>query len=148
MFWSRSGAFIRRHVETGDAQYFSWEVSVSSRPDGTGRRWWDVFHLTCSRSPLGAPDERPAEDFELRSAFGEFDGSGGATGRLLRLRVSAQTLDLWIATSAPVVHARAGRRAVSTPGARPAIETGLADGAPLLDGGTIVLDGPHDAYRG
>jgi hypothetical protein len=31
--------------------------------------------------------------------------------------------------------------------ARPAIEAGVPDGTILLDGGTIVLDGPIDAYR-
>lgn len=144
MFWSGSGAFIRRHAETGDALYFSWTISFTSRRDVSGARRLDVLHLSCSRQSLGPSEERQAGEFEIRLAAR--DGAGkDSTDHLLRLRASAQAIDLWIAAAGPVIRSR--RRAL-LPAARPAIEAGTLDGTPLLDGGTIVLEGPADVRRG
>lgn len=107
MFWSGSGAFIRRHVGTGDAQYFSWTISFMSRFDPAGARRLDVLHLSCSRQPLGPSGEWRMGEFEIRLAAREGAGEDG-TQRLLCLRVSARAIDLWIAAAGPA--ARAGRR--------------------------------------
>ena len=150
MFWSGSGAFIRRHADTGDdAQYFNWQISFSSRRDTSGSRWLDVLHLSCSRHSLGVSHAQPTGEVEIRLAVRDGAGEDGATGRLLRLRVSAQAIDLWIAAAGPAARSKphSRHRAVSTLHARPAIEAGIPDGTILLDGGTIVLDGPIDAYR-
>lgn len=122
MFWSGSGAFIRRHVETGDAHYVDWRISVSSRPDASGRRRLDLFHLSCSRHPLGVPDQRRSEGFEIRLALRDPAGEDRTTDRLLCLRASARAIDLWIAAAGP-------------------------NNPPLLDGGTIVIDGSAEACR-
>lgn len=120
MFWSGSGAFIRRPVDTGDAHDVDWRISVSSRRDASGRRRLDLFHLSCSRQSLGIPDQQRSEGFEIRLAVRDPAGGDGATDRLLCLRASARAIDLWIATAGP-------------------------DSPPLLDGGTIVLDGCAEA---
>lgn len=122
MFWSGSGAFIRRHVDAGDAQYVDWRVSLSSRRDASGRRRLDLFHLSCSRQSLGIPDQRRSEGFEIRLAVRDPAGEDGTTDRLLCLRASARAIDLWIAAAGP-------------------------DSPPLLDGGTIILDGSAEACR-
>lgn len=146
MFWSGSGAFIRRHAETGDAHYFSWTVSFASR--ASGNRWLDVLHLSCSRQPLGPPEEPRTGEIELRLAAPNSPGGDG-TDRLLCFRASARAIDLWIAAAGPVP--RSGRRVRHQdlpPAARPAIEDGAVDGMPLPDGGTFVLDGPGTSYHG
>lgn len=146
MFWSGSGAFIRRHIETGDAQYFNWQISFSSRRDKSGSRWLDVFHLSCARHPLGVSNEPQEGEFEIGLAVRDSAGEDGATDRLLRLRVSGQGIELWLAAAGPTVRSRRRvRRQALVPVARPAIATGIPDGMPLLDGGLIVLDGPGDA---
>lgn len=143
MFWSGSGAFIRRQIDTGNAQYFSWTMSFSSRRDPSGRRRLDVLHLSCSRQPLGAPEEPRVGEVELRLAAR--DGAGAmATDRLFCLRASARGIDLWIAAAGP---AALSRRRAALPAARPVIEAVATDDAPLLDGGLIVLDGPGDAHH-
>lgn len=139
MFWSGSGAFIRRHAETGNAQYFSWTVSFASR--ASANRWLDVLHLSCSRQSLGPSEERQAGEFEIRLAARDGAGKDG-TDHLLRLRASARAIDLWIAAAGPAARSR---RRTPLPEARPAIEDGLP--AVLIDGGTIVLDGAADSYR-
>lgn len=148
MFWSGSGAFIRRHVDTGGAQYFSWTISFSSRRDASGSRRLDILHLSCSRRPLGAEARRMGE-FEIRLAARDGAGEEMTTDRLLCLRASAQAIDLWIAAAGPVVRSGQGsrRRALLTV-APPAIEAAVLEDARLLDGGTIVLDGSGDARRG
>lgn len=148
MFWSGSGAFIRRHRETGNAQYFSWTISFTSRLDRAGARWLDVLHLSCSRQPLGPSEEPRTGEFETRLAAR--DGTGGDSAhRFLCLRVSAQAIDLWIAAAGPMVRSgRRSRRQAVLPMARPEIEIVIPDGMPLLDGGVIVLDRPGDACRG
>lgn len=144
MFWNRSGAFIRRHVETGETQYVDWEVSLSSRLDETGRRRLDILHLACSRHPLGMPATDEA-DTESRIAVRATAGRGRtATDRLLCLRMSAQAVELWIATAGPVARSRPGSRRL----AHPIFEALPAEDAILVDGGTIVLDGPVDAGHG
>ncbi|MGO1074615.1 hypothetical protein [Inquilinus sp. CA228] len=140
MFWSGSGAFIRRHVETGNAQYFSWTISFTSRRDASGSRRLDVLHLSCSRQPLGPSEERQAGEVEIRLAARDGAGKDG-TDHFLRLHASARGIDLWIAAAGPVARSR---RRIPLP-ARPAIEDGLT--AVLIDGGTIVLDGAADNYR-
>ena len=144
MFWNRSGAFIRRHVETGETQYVDWEASLSSHLDETGRRRLDILHLACSRHPLGAPaaDET---DAEFRIAVRATAGRGRtATDRLLCLRISTQAVELWIAAATPVAGSRPGFRRLVQP-----IFAALPAGdAMLVDGGTIVLDGPVDAGHG
>lgn len=120
MFWSGSGAFIRRPVDTGDAQYVDWRISFLSRRDASGRRRLDLFHLSCSRQSLGIPDTPLAKGFEIQFAVRDPAGEDGTTDRLLCLRASARAIDLWIATAGP-------------------------DSPPLLDGGTIVLDGCAEA---
>ncbi|WP_225769769.1 hypothetical protein [Inquilinus sp. Marseille-Q2685] len=137
MFWSGSGAFIRRHVGTGDAQYFSWTISFMSRLDPAGARRLDVLHLSCSRQPLGPSEERRTGGFEIRLAARDGAGEDGAQ-RLLCLRLSAQAIDLWIAAAGPA--ARSGRR-LRRRALQPAIDAGVPDGMPLRDGGVIVLDG-------
>jgi hypothetical protein len=141
MFWSGSGAFIRRHAETGNAQYFSWTVSFASRRDASGSRWLDVLHLSCSRQSLGPSEERQAGEFEIRLAARDGAGEDG-TDHLLRLRASARAFDLWIAAAGLVPRSR---HRIPVPKARPAVEDGLP--AVLIDGGTIVLDGAADSYR-
>ncbi|WP_343712192.1 hypothetical protein [Inquilinus sp.] len=123
MFWSGSGAFIRRQAETGDAQYFDWRLSVSSNPDASGRRRLDLLHLSCARHPLGAAEEMPAAGFEIRLALRDRAGMDGMTDRLLCLRASARAVDLWIAAAGP-------------------------EPTPLADGGTIVLDGTAEVCHG
>ncbi|KGM35496.1 hypothetical protein [Inquilinus limosus] len=123
MFWSGSGAFIRRHVATGDAQYFDWRVSVSSRRDASGRRRLDLLHLSCARHPLGPSDETPMAGFEISVTVRDRGGADGATDRLLCLRASARAIDLWIAAAGP-------------------------EHAPLPDGGTIILDGTAEVWHG
>ena len=149
MFWSGSGAFIRRRVDTGDAHYFNWQISFSSHRETSDSRWLDVLHLSCSRHPLGVSNEQRTGEVEIRLALRDGAGEDGAADRLLRLRVSAQTLDLWIAAAGPIARSkpRSRHRAVSTLHARPANEAGVPGGTTLLDGGTIVLDGPAEAYR-
>ena len=148
MFWSGSGAFIRRHVETGDAQYFNWRISFTSRREASGSRRLDVFHLSCSRQPLGASEERRTGELEVRLAARDGAGEDRTTDHLLCLRASARAIDLWIAAAGPVIRSgRRFRRQALPPATRPAIEAGTLDGTPLLDGGTIVLDGPGDACR-
>ncbi|WP_395675452.1 hypothetical protein [Inquilinus sp.] len=122
MFWSGSGAFIRRPVDTGDAQYVDWRISFSSRRDASGRRRLDLFHLSCARQSLGIPDQQRSEGFEIRLAVRDPAGEDGTTDRLFCLRASARAIDLWIGTAGP-------------------------DNPPLLDGGTIVLDGSAEAFR-
>jgi len=147
MFWSGSGAFIRRDVDTGDAQYFNWQISFSSRRDTSGNRWLDALHLSCSRHPLGLSRAQPTGEVEIRLAVRDGAGEDGTTDRLLRLRVSAQAIDLWIAAAGPAARSkpRSRHRAVSTLHVPPAIEAGVPDDTTLLDGGTFVLDGP--AFR-
>ena len=140
MFWSGSGAFIRRHVDTGNAQYFNWAISFTSRRDASDSRWLDILHLSCSRQPLGPSEERQAGEFEIRLAARDGAGEDG-TDHLLRLRASARTIDLWIAAAGPMARSR---RRIPVAAARPAIEDGLP--AILIDGGTIVLDGAADSY--
>ncbi|MGO4125678.1 hypothetical protein AB4Z01_14840 [Inquilinus sp. YAF38] len=148
MFWSGSGAFIRRHAETGNAQYFSWTVSFASRRDASGSRWLDVLHLSCSRQSLGPSEERQAGEFEIRLTARDGVGDDG-TDHLLRLRASAWAIDLWIAAAGPVAGSgRRSRRQDLLPAARPAIEDDALDGTPLPDGGTFVLDGPGASYHG
>jgi hypothetical protein len=141
MFWSGSGAFIRRHVETANAQYVNWAISFTSRRDASGSRWLDVLHLSCSRQPLGPSEERQAGEFEIRLAARDGAGEDG-TDHLLRLRASARAIDLWIAAAGPVARPR---RWIPLPTVRPAIDDGVP--AVLIDGGTIVLDGAADSYR-
>jgi hypothetical protein len=141
MFWSGSGAFIRRHAHSGDAQYFNWSISFTSRRDASGSRRLDVLHLSCSRQPLGPSEERRMGEVEIGLAGR--DGAGeDSTDRLLCLRASPQAIDLWIAAAGPV----ARPRRTLLPAVWPAIEPGLPDGPVLIDGGTIVLDGA-DSYR-
>ncbi|WP_342241738.1 hypothetical protein [Inquilinus sp. OTU3971] len=147
MFWSGSGAFIRRHIDTGDAQYFNWSISFTSRRDVSGTRRLDVLHLSCSRQPLGPSEERQAGEFEIRLATRDGAGEDG-TDHLLGLRASARGIDLWIAATGPVVRSpRRPRRQAHLPAVWPTIEPGPPDGPVLIDGGTIVLDGAADSYR-
>lgn len=137
MFWSGSGAFIRRYAGTGDAQYFSWAISFMSRLDPAGARWLDVLHLSFSRQPLGPSGEWRKGEFEIRLAAREGAGEESMQ-RLLCLRVSAQAIDLWVAAAGPAARPRRRFRRWAL---QPAIDAGVPDGMPLRDGGVIVLDG-------
>jgi hypothetical protein len=144
MFWTRSGAFIRRRIETGETRYVDWGVSLSSRLDEAGRRL-DTLHLACSRHPLDAPDAGETGDAEIRFAVSAKAGRGRATtDRLLCLRISAQAVELWIAVARPAARSRPR---LQRP-AQPALEAPRAGNAILVDGGTIVLDGPVDVGCG
>ena len=143
MFWTRSGAFIRRRIETGETRYVDWTVSLSSRLDEAGRRRLDTLHLACSRHPLDAPDAGETGDAELRLAVRAKAGRGRATtDRLLCLRISAQAVELWIAVAGPAARSRPLRLV------QPVLKAPRAGNAILVDGGTIVLDGPVDVGRG
>jgi hypothetical protein len=145
MFWNKSGAFIQRRIGTGETQYVDWEVSLSSRLDEAGHRRLDTLHLACSRHPLGAPDAGRTDDADLRFAVRAKAGRGRTTtDRLLCLRISAQAVELWIAVAGPVARSGPGPRRLE----QPALEAPRPEDAILVDGGTIVLDGPVDVGRG
>jgi hypothetical protein len=162
MFWSGSGAFIRRHVETGEAQYLDWKMSFLSHRDGSGNRWLDVFHLSCSRHPLDGSADRQTGEVEIQLTARDIADGGMTTNRRLCLRISERSIELWIAAAGSVATSkpRSRRRALPQLRDQAAIEIDLLDGTPLrdggtitldgaslLDGGTIVLDGPTDPYR-
>jgi hypothetical protein len=123
MFWSGSGAFMRRHADSGEVRSFDWRLSVGSRLDPTGRRRLGVIHLSCSRQPADMPDEREDRAFEIRLGTREAAGGGLTEDSLLCLRVSDRAFDLWIAAAGP-------RR---------------EDPPMPIDGGAVLLDGPGDA---
>ncbi|MGK9169279.1 hypothetical protein KXR53_23395 [Inquilinus limosus] len=129
--------------------FWSGSISFSSHRYESGARWLDIFHLSCSRHTLGVSDKRWTGEFEIRFAVRNAAGEDMTTDRRLCLRVSAQAVELWIAAAGPMIRSKpkVRRRVLLTAHARPAIEAGVPDGPPLLDGGTIVLDGLADTYR-
>jgi len=147
MFWSRSGAFMRRSSQSGEAEYVEWTAAAASRLYEAGRRRLDILHLACARHPLGVPDAGGVDSAELRLAVRVSAGRGeAATRHLLCLRISARALELWIAAAGPAARptSRSPRRAFPVLDAAPG---DLPDGPALVEGGTIVLDSPADAWR-